>query len=96
MESRVCGKVVGVAQEWTISSPTFLVVDSLDLWVDMGVDQGMEGEGEERTWFTHSSTSHGLKVYIRTLHALVTIIAESLNSHSFHVSAIKLVEHTLH
>lgn len=44
-----------MAQGWTISSPTFLVVDSLDSWVARGVAPGMEVGGEERTWFTHSS-----------------------------------------
>lgn len=90
MENRVCGKVVDVAQGWMTSSPTFLVVDSLDLWVDTGVDPGMEGEGEERTWFTHSSTSQ--TVWIESLYMYCSCtcedhgIAESLNSCSCHVS----------
>lgn len=100
MENRVCGKVVGVAQGWTTSSPTFLVVDSLDLWVDTGVDPGMEAEGEERTWFTRSSTSQ--TVWIESLFTYCSCtcedhgIAKSLNSRSCHVSATNLVEHTLH
>lgn len=55
MENKVCGKEVGVAQGWTISSPTFLEVDSLDSWVARGVAPGMVVGGEERIWFTLSS-----------------------------------------
>lgn len=53
MENRACGKVVDVALGWMTSSPTSLVVDSLDLWVATGVAPGMGVEGEEKTWFTH-------------------------------------------
>lgn len=55
MENKACGKEVGVAQGWMISSPTSLVVDSLVSWVARGVAPGMEAGGEERTWSTHSS-----------------------------------------
>lgn len=53
MENKACGKEVGVAQGWMISSPTSLVVDSLVSWVARGVAPGMEAGGEERTWSTH-------------------------------------------
>lgn len=55
MENKACGKVEGVAQGWTISSPTSLEVDSLASWVDRAVDPGMEVGGEEKTWSIHSS-----------------------------------------
>lgn len=55
MENRACGKEVEVAQGWMTSSPTSLVVDSLVSWVARGVAPGMEVEGEEKTWSTHSS-----------------------------------------
>lgn len=58
MESKVCGKEVEVDQGWTISSPTSLGVDSLDSWVARGVVPGTAVEGEERTWFTHSSKAN--------------------------------------
>lgn len=64
MENKVCGKEVGVAQGWTISSPISLAVDSLDSWVARGVAPETEVGGEERTWSTHSSktnTVHCLK-----------------------------------
>lgn len=55
MENRACGKEVEVAQEWTTSSPTSLVEDSLVSWVGRGVAPEMAVGGEERTWSTHSS-----------------------------------------
>lgn len=55
MGNKACGKEVGAAQGWTISSPTSLVVDSLASWVVRGVVPGMEVEGEEMTWSTHLS-----------------------------------------
>lgn len=55
MENKACEKVAGVAQGWTISSPTSLEVDSLASWVDRAVDPGMEVGGEEKTWSIHSS-----------------------------------------
>lgn len=58
MENKVCGKEVGVAQGWTISSPISLAVDSLDSWVARGVAPETEVGGEERTWSTHSSKTN--------------------------------------
>lgn len=55
MENKACGKEAGVDQEWMISSPTSLAVDSLDSWVARGVAPGMGVGGEERTWSIHSS-----------------------------------------
>lgn len=53
MESRACGKVVGVARGWMTSSPTSLVAGSLVSWAARGVAPGMVVGGEERTWSTH-------------------------------------------
>lgn len=58
MENKACGKEVGVARGWTISSPTSLAVDFLDSWVVRGVAPGTEDGGEERTWSIHSSKTN--------------------------------------
>lgn len=62
MENKVCEKEVGAAQGWTISFPTFLVVDCLDSWVAREAVPETEAGEEERTWFTHSSKSIALTI----------------------------------
>lgn len=80
MENKVCGKEVGVAQGWTISSPTFLEVDSLDSWVARGVAPGMEVGGEERIWFTLSSKTKFVQQHVGSLSYMLKMSIESHRS----------------
>lgn len=66
MENKACGKEVGVALGWMTSSLTFLVVDSLDSWVDKEAAPGMGVAGEARTWSIHSSKTRPVLLHVAT------------------------------
>jgi len=78
MGNKACGKEVGVAREWTTSSPTSLAVDFLDSWEARGVVQGMEVGGEERTWSIHSSKTtsvHLCRDNLSKLYVMCTLLS---------------------
>lgn len=51
MENKGYGREEAEGLAWTISSPTFLVEDSLGSWGDKEED-AMEAGGEEKIWYT--------------------------------------------